>query len=548
MAVPLQYQSQFVPTDFNTLGNVLGMFRQDMQQRNQEFDQGQAMEAQSLADLGALPTYDIEGKEQRIGNIQKLMEEAVGRRGGDYGAAASDITRIIAKERANPWYQFNREQQEALKNYEQLKLNADNVVIGDPRVKYADYRKAVAEGKNPLSVSGLSKNNLYNQVSKIASNFADRLQTDPKFKSTLGGQYFEMMKQYGVSPENFEAFINTGEGAGIMQSVLAANPELQGANIDTVKEVIKQGLYSAIGKSDSQMLQNQGYISPYEAFRMREDTQSPYTPFVEQSGYGIMPESVSDLKSRMFSSKANEIAVAEAQKLGIPGVESFEDLENLTKKGFTIREGSEGADPMNPFQLKSESKSEYYNKASQAIKNIEARIPSGDFALPTWNFNKLAQVSKKSITEVSGLEEGFKDEILKNKQRFTGITNRDSKDFEKIVKNFSVDDVSTDFKKDETGIFLYVSGLDENDKPIRARVELNPKETKLENRLMKFATQLNNDLRNEYEYGKNPEWKIQDAYRDLEVAKTTGQPEVANAIASFIVTKTGKLYGKEFSR
>lgn len=547
MAQPLQYQSQFIPTDFGTVGNILGMYRQDMNQRNQEFDQAAAMEAQTLADLGALSSYDEEGKQQRISNIEKLMKEAVAKRGGDYGAAARDITSIIAKERSNPWYQFNKEQQEAIKNYDQLKLNADNVIIGDPRIKYQDYRKAVAEGKNPFQVSGLSKSNLYNQVSKIASNFADKILTDPKISNTLGGQYFQIMQSKGVSPETFEAFINTGEGANIMKSVLAANPELQGANIDTVKEVVKQGLYSAIGPDSSQYVQDRGYIDAYDRYRMSADqNQGGYYPAIEQSGSGLLPESITDLKSRMFSGKANEAAIKEAEKLGIPGVKSFQDLENLTKEGFTTREGSEGVDFDNPFQVQSKPKSEYYEKATQALKNIESLIPSGDFALPTWNFNSLAVPSGKSITEVNKLEEGFTDEVLKNKQRFTGISNKDSKNFEKITKNFSVDDISTDFKQGETGIFMYVSGLDKDDNPITARIELNPTETKLEQRLMRFATSLNNDLLNEYEYGKNPKGKIAEAYKDLEEAIQTGRQAEANAIATFIGTKTGELYGKKY--
>ena len=44
MAVPLQYQSKFVPTDFGQLNNVLGMYRQDMDQREQQFDRGIAMQ------------------------------------------------------------------------------------------------------------------------------------------------------------------------------------------------------------------------------------------------------------------------------------------------------------------------------------------------------------------------------------------------------------------------------------------------------------------------------------------------------------------------
>ena len=60
MAVPLQYQSQFIPTDFNTLGNVLSMFRQDMQQRNQEYEQGVAMRDKALSEIYGMKTLDPE--------------------------------------------------------------------------------------------------------------------------------------------------------------------------------------------------------------------------------------------------------------------------------------------------------------------------------------------------------------------------------------------------------------------------------------------------------------------------------------------------------
>ena len=107
MARPVQYISPFVPTDMGTVGNVLGMYRQDMQQRDAAYDAAVAAELEAIGSLGALPTYDIEGRQQRLDYLSNAMEQAVQRRGGDYAAAAQDLARIVAKERANPWYQLN---------------------------------------------------------------------------------------------------------------------------------------------------------------------------------------------------------------------------------------------------------------------------------------------------------------------------------------------------------------------------------------------------------------------------------------------------------
>src|SRR5690554_6763805 len=108
MAQPLQYQSQFVPTDFGTVGNILGMFRQDMAQRDQMFDQSAAMEQKFLTDLYGLETYDPEVIGSRVDSLAQKMQEAVDRRGGDYGAAAKDIARLGTREMSNPIYKLNQ--------------------------------------------------------------------------------------------------------------------------------------------------------------------------------------------------------------------------------------------------------------------------------------------------------------------------------------------------------------------------------------------------------------------------------------------------------
>jgi hypothetical protein len=121
MPVPLQYQSQFIPTDFGTVQNILGMYRQDMGQREQQFDQGVAAEQMALADLAQMETTDQVKKQELIDSLRSRIEDVVNKRGGDYGAAAKDITRLIATEKANPWYQFDKAKLEALQDYYKMK-------------------------------------------------------------------------------------------------------------------------------------------------------------------------------------------------------------------------------------------------------------------------------------------------------------------------------------------------------------------------------------------------------------------------------------------
>lgn len=548
------YQSQFVPTDFNTLGNVLGMYRQDMKERNQQFDQASNMEAQTLAELGALQSYDTEGKSQRIGEIQKLMDEAVKKRGGDYGAAAKDITKIIASERSNPWYQFNAKQQEQAKMLDELKARNPNLmVLKDPKkLKYSPNMNL-----EDISYNVVDPEDIQKSIKDVYGELGNKVREGQLKKSNVSG-LLEAETIKGLTDQEYNQMI---QDEATKQALLARMPQLQGYMDNPevgnwFNTQMQQGLKGLVGGSQRQFVGDPNHTSPELAYRMRKDKEetaksTSYYPLITQSGTGILPESVTELKSRVFSGKANEAAKQLAIKYGIPNINTLQDLEDAAITETPMINPAALAS-MNDTQrqewLKKTTPSEKSIQAKNALEEINSKIPTGDFALPTWNFNTLAQASGKSINEVTNLEEGFTKEVQKNKQRFTGISDKDSKNFEKIAKNFRVDDISTDFKEDDTGIFMYVSGLDKDDNPVTARIELNPKETKLEGRLMNFATSLNNDLYNDYQYGKNPKGKIEQAYKELEYAKKVGDNDKYRAIASFIYTKTGDLYGRKLER
>lgn len=134
MAVPLQYQSQFIPTDFGAVSNVLGMYRQDMNQREQQFDQAQAGANTALANIYGIETLDPELFQQAGDTLSQKIDEVVSKRGGDYGAAAQDISRLIAQETKNPIYGLNKRKLEQTKLLEHaLARNPNLRILKDPR-------------------------------------------------------------------------------------------------------------------------------------------------------------------------------------------------------------------------------------------------------------------------------------------------------------------------------------------------------------------------------------------------------------------------------
>jgi len=119
MAVPLQYQSQFVPTNLGAVENILGMYRQDMGQREQEFDLAEQMQDQAVANIYGMDTLDPEVLQQAGDTLAQRIEEIVSKRGGDYGAASGDISKLIAQEARNPIYGLNKRKLEQTKLLEQ---------------------------------------------------------------------------------------------------------------------------------------------------------------------------------------------------------------------------------------------------------------------------------------------------------------------------------------------------------------------------------------------------------------------------------------------
>ena len=134
MAVPLQYQSQFIPTNFGQINNVLGMYRQDMNRREQQFDQAAQMENQALANIYGMETLDPDLLTSAADDLSKRIESVVEKRGGDYGAASKDIAKLISKEARNPIYGLNRRKLEQTKLLEEaLARNPNLMVLQDPR-------------------------------------------------------------------------------------------------------------------------------------------------------------------------------------------------------------------------------------------------------------------------------------------------------------------------------------------------------------------------------------------------------------------------------
>lgn len=134
MAKPLQYQSQFVPTNFQAVSQLTNMLARDTSMRDELFDKQVAGVQGTLANIYGQDTMDAELFQQAGDTLKDKIAKAVEAKQGDYVAAAKDIAGLTAEEARNPIYSLNKRKMEQVKLYEQaLARNPNLWTVQDPR-------------------------------------------------------------------------------------------------------------------------------------------------------------------------------------------------------------------------------------------------------------------------------------------------------------------------------------------------------------------------------------------------------------------------------
>lgn len=255
MPVPLQYQSQFIPTNYGAVENVLRMYRQDMGQREQQFDLAQQMQDQAVANIYGMETLDPDVLQQAGDALSQRIDDIVSKRGGDYGAAAKDISSLIAQESRNPIYGLNKRKLEQTKLLEQaLARNPNLLALQDPR-------------KMSLTQKGLTPED-------ISYSVADPATIQEAIKD-IYGERGNQVRQTGLRPSGTKGYLMSEITKGLtdseieqlsqdpatLETLLARVPQLQGymdnpeiANWFTTQ--VQQGLMELKGGSQKQFVRD----------------------------------------------------------------------------------------------------------------------------------------------------------------------------------------------------------------------------------------------------------------------------------------------------
>ena len=167
----------------------------------------------------------------------------------------------------------------ALSKREELTKAQREAVQRDPSLMFdVNYGMVSLDDlvNNPnATYNTISGTELTKRSAQMAQNLAKTIQSNPQYKSILGGQYFQQMQQMGYTPQQImQTVMNDPNAPAELRQV--ADTVYKEAGLDTwdketqsrARDYISAGLYEAIGTQRYDTQANRGFMSPGEAARL----------------------------------------------------------------------------------------------------------------------------------------------------------------------------------------------------------------------------------------------------------------------------------------
>ena len=239
-----------------------------------------------------------------------------------------------------------------------------------------DYIRNPQLGYDPYSGKMLTA-----QVAQAAAALAKEMRDKPrKWNSVLNGQYFETMMKKGYTPEEvLAASLNDPnspkELRDIVEKAVASSGIASWGDEKLLKrayEFARQGLPSAIGETQYQTLQNQGYLNPLQRAQLaklrEEQRRETTTPPKTEKG---LPIDIHNLNNNNYNESAKQKLYGLLDELGVSRggingkyIRSREERRgvrsDLFGAGTAVVKTKDGSDRVRWFNSKGELLSKQY--------------------------------------------------------------------------------------------------------------------------------------------------------------------------------------------
>lgn len=463
-----------------------------MRNKQGRFDASVGAVAQETARIGELETFDPELMKGRLQDFEGKVNDLVSSKyEGDYSAAANDIVGLIAKERNDPFYQYNKQKVEASKTYQEdaRRLGANFMSTKNPlEVDYNSWKKG-----EDFQYTPVDKNQIVATSANIFSSMANTLMNDPALALTEDGQYFKSVMQYGLSdPQAVMDFIqNDPKGQAMVQQIYQSMPELQGLPQQAVMDAITQGAYSAIGQTKVDYQRNYGFDPT--------GGQGVGGPgLVYQSGYlnanEIMdsPKLKNDFTKKIFEEFINS---EEFKELKEAGYDNYNDIQALVRSIDTdtqtnLRPSGTGTRYVPNDSRANNGVTPIVTKAREFKNLVDNRVndllggtgllnneDKYNYGLATYALNSLSDPNditklNQKINQLNIIP----TKIDERDEHVVPMSDLDKKNLNKMTKDKTLQSFSLNPASATPELILVVDGEDDKGNPLESRLHLTDRQ------------------------------------------------------------------------
>jgi len=387
-------------------------FIEAVAQRQERFDTAKLAEAQELARIGELETYDLPELNNRLKSFESNINNLVKTKyNGDYGAAANEIAKMIGTERSNPFYHFNKQKVEMSKAYldAKMKLGSNFMSANNPmEVGFQDWQKGAKFDFTPINREDIVKD-----AAMEFGTLADTIMSDPTLQSTAGGQYFLSTIQSGLEdPRAVREFMETEEGQIMIQNIVDKNPELSKLDREQVMGAVTEGAYSAIGKTQTQYLQNQDFISRADLLKASGEVEDSYFNLMIPTGAMATKkyfEGVDEKGNRLSAIRSYSINSTSSTRMTTSQINELDNIKkNLGSQIKLLAFGDKPSELVNFMNKKSRKNIEQMDgKEPVEITDVGFSPNTSELVLGITGYDKEGKMLEAGLVLDAGTEETY---------------------------------------------------------------------------------------------------------------------------------------------
>lgn len=485
--VPQFIEQQYVPTqDIGLLSNILG-------QKQQQYNQAAQMQAGALADIyGREVTSGFEpAAQERIKAFETKLQELTDKRGGDLGAAIGDITSTIGSMYKDPfWRTANKAVEQSKILQQQLAKNQQLRVLNDPRS--LSYREDLSD--EDLAYKVFDPTSVTNLINQQYAGLRDKVQETGLIEDPSGSGYLMSATTKGATKSEIERLKKDSSLRNQIASTLGISdylekdPELAG----TVNSLIDRGIEDLYGGT------KYDYKQPLKISTGGNGELFGGDSILHSSTVAVS-KNINDYSTGVFKDQGDKLAQQEAEQLGIPGIKSIKDLENIINTTDKSKQEyraskllSEGYSPGTRYREFNISPN--YEKAKTALENIKTAIgeESPGTGITGYDINKLKIYDADRLSEINKLTDNLAESIKTNLNYFE-LEDKE-KDEIKGLKNLQVEKILPNHQKNRVASVVYLTGEDKKGNSVSKEIKLNPNALDMELNLVNYLSKVSGDV------------------------------------------------------